>query len=343
MKQVYQDYMMEQLRALMAIDSPSGYTADVEQYTFDELRRLGFKPETHVKGGVRVHLGGNGNPIMIMAHLDTLGAMVTKIKPDGRLAMARIGGLAECSVEATNVRIKTRFEGEYEGTIQLENASVHVNPPMHTTVRDFAGNMEVVLDEDVRSADDVAKLGIRPGDIIAFNPNLVVTSKSYIKSRFLDDKASAAALLAYAKMVADEKLCLSRSVWLGFTIYEEVGHGGAYGIPEEIQEIMCVDMGCVGVGISCTERQVSICAKDAATPYNYEVTTALLKTAIENNIPHAIDVYPSYSSDVDVSLKAGYDVKHCLIGPGVYASHGYERTHMEGLCATFDLIDAYLK
>lgn len=102
-------------------------------------------------------------------------------------------------------------------------------------------------------------------------------------------------------------------------------------------------MGCVGVGISCTERQVSICAKDAATPYNYEVTTALLKTAIENNIPHAIDVYPSYSSDVDVSLKAGYDVKHCLIGPGVYASHGYERTHMEGLCATFDLIDAYLK
>ncbi len=343
MKQIYQDYMLEQIRALMAIDSPSGYTADAEKYTFDELTRLGFKPETHVKGGVRVHLGGSGNPIMIMAHLDTLGAMVTKVKPDGRLAMTRIGGLSECSVEGTNVRVKTRFDGEYEGTIQLENASVHVNPPMHTTVRDCAGNMEVVLDEDVHTADDVAKLGIRPGDIIAFDPNLVFTSKGYIKSRFIDDKAIVAALLAYAKMVADEQLCLGRSVWLGFTIYEEVGHGGAYGIPEEIQEIMSVDMGCVGTGISCTERQVSICAKDAVTPYNYETTTALLKAAIDNNIPHAIDVYPSYSSDVDVSLKAGYDVKHCLIGTGVYASHGYERTHIEGLCATFDLIDAYLK
>lgn len=342
MKQQYQDYMLEQLRALMAIDSPSGYTAQVQQYMNDELTRLGFQPENPVKGGIRVHLGGEGEAIMIMAHVDTLGAMVTQVKPNGCLSMARIGGVASCSVEATNVRVKTRFNGDYEGTIQLENASVHVNSQLNTTVRNFAENMEVVLDEDVHTAEDVAKLGIRPGDHIAFDPNLVITSKGYIKSRFLDDKACVAVLLAFAKMVADEQICLKRSVWLSFTIYEEVGHGGAHGIPEEIREIMSMDMGCVGDGLSGNEKLVSICAKDGVTPYNYELTTALLKTALDHDIPHAIDVYTGYSSDVDVSLKAGYDVKHCLIGPGVYASHGYERTHMDGLRGTFDLLCAYL-
>ena len=342
MKKQYQEYMLEQLKAIMAIDSPSGYTAEVQEYMNAELTRLGYKPENPYKGGIRAHLGGEGEPIMLMAHVDTLGAMVDCVKPNGRLMLSRIGGLQATNVETMNVKVKTRFDGEYEGTIQIENASSHVNLELSTLKRDFMSNMEVVLDEDVRSAEDVAKLGIRAGDIVAVEPRLTITSKGYIKSRFLDDKASAAVLLALAKMIADENIQLKRSIWISFTVYEEVGHGACHGIPEGIVEMMSVDMGCVGDTMTCTEKQVSICAKDGGGPYNYEITTALLKAAIDNNIDYAIDVYHAYSSAVDAALRSGYDIKHSLIGPGVYASHGYERTHIDGLTATFDLLGAYL-
>ena len=342
MKKQYQEYMLEQLKAIMAIDSPSGYTAEVQEYMNAELTRLGYKPENPYKGGIRAHLGGEGEPIMLMAHVDTLGAMVDCVKPNGRLMLSRIGGLQATNVETMNVKVKTRFDGEYEGTIQIANASAHVNTELSTAKRDFMSNMEVVLDEDVRSAEDVAKLGIRAGDIIAVEPRLTITSKGYIKSRFLDDKASAAVLLALAKMIADENIQLKRSIWISFTVYEEVGHGACHGIPDGIVEIMSVDMGCVGDTMTCTEKQVSICAKDGGGPYNYEVTSALLKAAIDNKIDYAIDVYHAYSSDVDAALRAGYDIKHSLIGPGVYASHGYERTHIDGLTGTFDLLVAYL-
>ncbi len=342
MKKQYQEYMLEQLHRIMDIDSPSGYTQDVQRYMNEELKRLGYTPENPIKGGIRAHLGGEGEPIMLMAHVDTLGAVVDYVKPNGRLMLQRVGGLSADNVETMNVRVKTRFDGEYEGTIQLANASVHVNTEYGSIRRDFDKSVEVVLDEDVRSAEDVAKLGIRAGDFVCVEPRLTITSKGYVKSRFLDDKASAAILLAFAKMIADENITLKRSIWISFTVYEEVGHGAAHGIPEGMVELMSVDMGCVGEGMTCTERQVSICAKDGGGPYNYEVTTALLKAAIDNNIDYAIDVYHNYSSDVDVSLRAGYDIKHSLIGPGVYASHGYERTHIDGMTATFDLLAAYL-
>ncbi len=342
MKKQYQEYMLEQLKAIMAIDSPSGYTQDVQQYMNEELGRLGYQAENPIKGGIRAHLGGQGEPIMLMAHVDTLGAVVDYVKPNGRLMLQRVGGLSADNVETMNVKVKTRFDGEYEGTIQLANASVHVNTEYSSIRRDFDKSVEVVLDEEVRSAEDVAKLGIRAGDFVCVEPRLTITSKGYVKSRFLDDKASAAILLAFAKMIADENIALKRSIWISFTVYEEVGHGAAHGIPEGMVELMSVDMGCVGEGMTCTERQVSICAKDGGGPYNYEVTTALLKAAIDNNIDYAIDVYHNYSSDVDVSLRAGYDIKHSLIGPGVYASHGYERTHIDGMTATFDLLVAYL-
>ena len=342
MKKQYQDYMMAQLEAIMAIDSPSGYTKDVQDYMNAELERLGYTPVNPKKGGVLAHLGGKGDGILLMAHVDTLGAVVDYVKPNGGLALSRIGGLQANNVETMNVKVKTRFDGEYEGTIQIANASAHVNTKYSQTARDFDESMEVVLDEHVKNAEDVAKLGIRAGDFVCVEPRFIVTSKGYIKSRFLDDKACAAVLLALAKQVKEENISLKRSVWISFTVYEEIGHGGSVGIPEDVCEVMSVDMGCVGDGMSCTEREVAICAKDGGGPYNYECTTALLKAAIDNNIPHAIDVYHNYSSDVDVTLRSGYDIKHCLIGPGVYASHGYERTHIDGLTATFDLLAAYL-
>lgn len=342
MKKEYREYMLEQLRALMAIDSPSGYTANVQEYVNGELRKLGYEPQNPIKGGVRAYLGGEGDPIMLLAHIDTLGAVVASVKSDGRLMLSRVGGLQANNVEAETCRIKTRFNGEYEGTIQLANASAHVNADLGSAKRDFTTTMEVVLDEDVKSAEDVAKLGIRNGDFICVEPRFTVTSKGYIKSRFLDDKASAAVLLTIAKCIRDENIALKRAVWINFTVHEEIGHGGAAGIPEGIVEMMSVDMGCVGEGLLCTERQVSICSKDGGGPYNYDVTSQLIRLAEENKLDYVVDVYPYYSSDVDVSLRAGYDIRHSLIGPGVYASHGYERTHIDGLSNTFDLLAAYL-
>lgn len=342
MKQEYQDYMLKQMKNLLAIDSPSGYTAQVREYMNQELKALGYTPENSVKGNIRAHLGGEGDPIMLLSHVDTLGAVVSSIKDNGRLMLSRIGGLQPNNVEAETCRVRTRFNGAYEGTIQLANASAHVNPRLSTESRTFEETMEVVLDEDVKSAADVEKLGIRPGDFICVEPRFTITSKGYIKSRFLDDKASAAVLLTLAKRIHDEGISLKRSVWIGFTVHEELGHGGAAGYPEGLAEMMSVDMGCVGDGLVCNEKQVSICSKDSGGPYHYETVSTLISLAEENHLDYAVDVYPFYSSDVDVALKAGYDVRHSCIGPGVYASHGYERTHISGLTNTFDLLSAYL-
>ena len=342
MEKRYEHFMMMQMERLMSIDSPSGYTKDVQEYVAEELKRMGYEPIIPKKGGVLAHLGGEGDGILLMAHVDTLGAVVDYVKPNGRLTLSRVGGLQANNVETMNVKVKTRFDGEYEGTIQIANASAHVNTKYSQIQRDFDESMEVVLDEDVKSAEDVAKLGIRPGDFICVEPRFTVTKSGYVKSRFLDDKACAAVLLTLAMQCKEENIQLKRSVWISFTVYEEIGHGGAVGIPEDVCEVMSVDMGCVGEGMTCTEKQVSICAKDGGGPYNYECTTALLKCAMDNGIDYAMDVYHNYSSDVDVTLRAGYDIKHCLIGPGVYASHGYERTHLDGLNATYDLLKAYL-
>lgn len=341
MKTEYQSYMLEQLKALMAIDSPSGFTKQVQAYLNRTLTDLGFSPVNPVKGGVLAHLGGTGDPLTLMAHVDTLGAVVHHIKDDGRLCIVNVGGLQPFNIETEWVKVQTRFSGVYEGTVQAVNASSHVNHELNTK-RDFLDNVEVVLDEPVKSAEDVAALGISAGDFVLVNPRTTITKTGYIKSRFLDDKASAAVLLTLAKMVADEKLTLPRSVWIDFTVHEEIGYGGASGLPEGCTEIMSVDMGCVGQDLTCDERMVSICAKDSGGPYHYDTVTRLVELAREKKLDYAVDVYNYYSSDVEVSLKAGYDVRHSLIGPGVYASHGYERTHIDGLRNTFELLCAYL-
>ena len=341
MKEIYKSYMMEQLEKLLSIDSPTGFTNKVQDYLCEEITRLGYKPERLHKGGVRTELGGTGNGLMLFAHVDTLGAVVNTIKPDGRLVLSRVGGLNPNNVETNNVRVYARLGGCYEGTIQVPNASSHVNAEVNKA-RSFESNLEVVLDEFVSSAEETKELGIRNGDFVVLDPRFTVTQKGYIKSRFLDDKASAAVLLTYAKYLKDEGITPSRRVVIGFTVYEEVGHGAACGLPEGIVDVLAVDMGCVGEGLDCTERMVSICAKDSGGPYNYDMTTELVQAARSAGVDYAVDVYNFYGSDVEVTLKAGYDVRHALIGPGVYASHGYERTHIEGLKNTFNLIREYI-
>ena len=201
--------------------------------------------------------------------------------------------------------------------------------------------MEILLDENVASKKETEALGIQTGDIIAMDPKTVITKSGYIKSRFLDDKLSAAILLGLARTVKEEGLVLNRKVSLLFTVYEEVGHGGSF-VPADTEEMISVDMGCVGDGLECKEHQVSICVKDSGGPYSYDFTGELIAAAKANGIDYAADVYPHYGSDVEATLRGGADARHALIGAGVYASHGYERSHVDGVKNTLELLAAYL-
>lgn len=339
----YVDYMVEQARSLIAIDSPSGYAKEVTDYLLAEFETLGYHAYRTVKGGVVAELGGEDKEdgILLEAHCDTLGAMVHEIKPNGHLKMTNIGGMLPDNAEAENVRVITKFNGIYEGTCQLVNPSKHVNKEYSDIDRNW-DTIEIVLDEDVKSKEDAVSLGIMPGDYVCFEPRFRVTQSGYIKSRFLDDKLSSAILLGYAKYLKDEHITTKRAVYLHFTIYEEVGHGGSMVVPNGVTEAWSVDMGCVGTGLQCTERQVSICAKDSGGPYNYDVVKRQIELAKEHGIDFAVDIYPAYGSDVEATLRAGNDIRHGLIGPGVFASHGYERSHVEGVENTFRLIQAYI-
>ena len=316
---------------LLAIDSPSGYTRQAAEHVMGAYEAMGLRPEMTRKGGVMVCLNPEApaeDGLLLEAHLDTLGAMVSEISGSGRLHLTSLGGMQPNNGEAENVRIVTRSGKIYTGTFQLKNASTHVNGEYASTKREYK-TMEVVIDEEVSSREDVEKLGIMTGDVVCFDPRTVVTPSGYIKSRFLDDKLSAAILLELAAQVASGEIKPKRRVWEHITVFEEVGHGGSASVPEGVTEALSVDMGCVGDGLSCDERQVSICAKDSGGPYHY-------------GADFAVDVYPYYGSDVEATLRAGYDLRHGLIGPGVYASHGYERSHRKGVCNTLLLLDAYL-
>ena len=339
----YADFAWEQAAALLAIDSPSGFTREAAKWVCDQFRHLGFQAEITAKGGVLVDLGGSDarDALLLEAHTDTLGGMVAQIKPDGRLKLTNLGGMNANNAETENVRVYTRAGGVYEGTCQLHDPSIHVNGSYSDTKRSW-DTVEIVLDEDVRSADDVRALGIEVGDIVCFDPRTRRTASGYLKSRFLDDKLSVGILLGFAKYLKDNGTIPARRVYAHITVYEEVGHGGCASVPEGVSEAISVDMGCVGDGPRCTERQVSICAKDSGGPYSYEVVGKLTDAAKKTGADYAVDVYPHYGSDVEATLHAGYDIRHGLIGAGVFASHGYERSHIDGVYNTLKVLCGYL-
>ena len=334
----HMNFIKEQLYTLTSIPSPSSFTEKVTDYLLSELSSLGYSPERSNKGNVFVTLGGSGSPLVLAAHVDTLGAMVRSIKENGRLRPTTIGGHQWSTADGENCTIHTRDGRVYTGVVLNKEPSSHVADQKTELIEE---NMEILLDENVTSDQDTLALGIQTGDIIAMDPRTVVTESGYIKSRFLDDKLSAAILLGLARAVREDAWKLSRKVSLLFTVYEEVGHGGSV-VPDDTEEMISVDMGCVGSDLGCTERMVSICAKDSGGPYNYDLITALSNLAKEKKLDYAIDIYPHYGSDVETTLRAGYDIRHGLIGPGVYASHNYERSHMDGVRNTFELLKAYI-
>ena len=343
-EKIYADYAWEQTGALLAIDSPSGFTTKAAQWVRDEFAALGFDAKITTKGGVLIDLGGEdvSDGLFLEAHADTLGCMVAEIKGNGRLRLSNLGGMNANNAEAENVRVYTRSGRIIEGTCQLCNASIHVNLEYSNISRKWDA-MEIVLDEDVNSAAETRALGIEVGDIVCFDPRTRRTESGYLKSRFLDDKLSVGILLGFAKYLKDKTITPARRVYAHVTVYEEVGHGGSASVPAGVTEAISVDMGCVGSGLQCTEKQVSICAKDSGGPYSYEVVGKLIDAAKKTGANYAVDIYPGYGSDVEATLRAGFDIRHGLIGAGVYASHGYERSHIDGVYNTLKVLCGYLE
>jgi putative aminopeptidase FrvX len=291
----YANLAWERTEALLAIDSPSGYTHRAAAWVRDAFTAMGFDARLTTKGGVLIDLGGENEEdgLLLEAHADTLGAMVAQVKGNGRLKLTALGGMNANNAEGENVRVYTRSGDVYEGTCQLCNASVHVNKDYDGAKRGW-DTVEIVLDE----TEEPKKLGIQVGDIVCFEPRSRRTAAGYLKSRFLDDKLSVGILMALAQYLKDENVTLKRSTYVHVTVYEEVGHGGSASVPAGITEAISVDMGCVGDGLNCTERQVSICAKDSGGPYSYAVVGKLIAAAKKAEADYAVDVYPFYGSDV---------------------------------------------
>ena len=342
-ERMYAEYAWEKTENLLSIDSPSGYTEKAALWVKEAFEKLGFEASITQKGGVMVDLGGEDrdDALLLEAHADTLGAMVAQVKGNGRLRLTALGGMNPNNGEAENVWVYTRSGKIIDGTLQLCNASVHVNGEYSNAKRSF-DTMEVVLDEDVNSTADTKALGIEVGDIVCFEPRTRRTASGYLKSRFLDDKLSVGILLGFAKYLSDHGITPKRRVYVHVTVYEEVGHGGSASVPSGVTEAISVDMGCVGDGLQCTEKQVSICAKDSGGPYSYEVVGKLIEAAKATGADYAVDVYPYYGSDVEATLRSGVDIRHGLIGAGVYASHGYERSHIDGVYNTLKVLAGYL-
>ena len=337
-----QTYMLNQLKVLTGIPSPTGMTHEISNYLMAELTRLGFTPERTPKGTVMCCLGGSGHPLALSAHVDALGAMVRAVKSNGCLRYTQVGGYSDNAIENEPVKIHTRSGKVYTGTVQSTHASVHVWGRT-TDEKRSDESLEIVVDEETWSKADTEALGIRPGDYISLDPRTVVTESGFIKSRHLDDKASSAVLLTLAREVAEGRVVLPRRTYIVFTVYEEVGHGAAPLSKLDLEDMLAVDMGCVGDDLACKENMVSICAKDSAGPYDYDFTSELVALAEEKGLPYAVDIYPSYSSDASAALRAGLDARFALCGQGVYASHGYERTHVKGMLATLSLVTAYVE
>lgn len=340
---IKKERILEIAEDILKFDSPTGYCVDIINKIKAYADNLGLKFEKTNKGAGIITIEGTDNSKVtgLCAHADTLGLMVRSITDKGTLKFTKLGGPILPTLDGEYCRIRTR-DGKkvFTGTILSTSPAAHVYEDNASKTRD-ENNMEVRIDEVVKNKEDVLKLGIHPGDFICIDPKTVITESGFLKSRFIDDKGSVAILLAMCEIITENNLKPAHTIKILISNYEEVGHGSSY-IPPEITELIAVDMGCIGLDLTCSEYQVSICAKDSSGPYDLELTNKLIETAQKGNIDYAVDIYPMYGSDVSAALRAGNNVRGALIGPGVHASHGMERTHADALVNTIKLLLLHL-
>jgi putative aminopeptidase FrvX len=345
MRQIDVSYIAKATIELCQIPSPTGFTEAAIAYMDQEFTRLGVETRRTRKGALLVTFPGadSENQRTLAAHIDTLGAMVKEIKTDGRLKLTRIGGYSCSTIEGEYVLIHTHTGQTVSGTILVTNASTHVHGPEHHKQEREEQNMEIRLDERVHSRADVEALGIQVGDFVSLDPRAVLTPNGFLKTRHLDDKACAAILLGLAKSIQEQHIPLAATTHFFISNYEEVGHGAAGGIPAETTELIALDMAAIGKGQTSNEYSVTICVKDASGPYDYELSRRLQYLAADQGIPYQIDIYPYYASDATAALRAGGQYKAALVGPGIDASHSYERCHVDSLEHTAWLMLEYLQ
>lgn len=334
------DYILSLAEEILMIPSPSGYTEAIIKRIKSEAKIYDLPFEQSKKGNLVLTLAGKSEKtIGLSVHVDTLGAMVRSIKSDGSLRFTTIGGPLWATMDGEYCTIRTSDQKDYTGTFLSTSPAIHVYKDAAKKER-TPDNMVVRIDEKVKSKEDTENLGIGVGDYIFFDPKTTITKSGFIKSRFLDDKINVASIFGLIKAFKDENIQPKATLKFIISTYEEVGHGAAH-IPT-LDEMIAVDMGCIGDDLTCSEYDVSICAKDSSGPYDYGLTQRFKKLAQTHNLNHAVDIYPYYGSDVSAARKGGHDFKGALIGPGVHASHGMERTHYEAIESTVKLLYYYL-
>lgn len=336
------EFVKEIIPEIFLTDSPTGYNAAVNEKLIKILNKIGYEASILNKDTVFVKIKGKSSEKIVAtsAHLDTLGLMVRSISADGKLNVTNVGGPIAATLNGEYCKIITRDDVVYTGTILSKAPAAHVYDNANTLPSNF-DNLEVRIDEVVKNKDDVLKLGINNGDYVFIDPKTTITDSGFLKSRFIDDKGSVCAILGVLKELKDKNVTPSYDTYVYFVHQEEVGHG-ASALAKEISEFVTVDMGCIGKDLAGNEYAVSICAKDSGGPYSYDLTNKLINLAKKENVNYVVDIFPFYGSDIGAAWRAGIDCKGALIGPGVHASHGMERTHLSALEETMKLLYLYL-
>jgi putative aminopeptidase FrvX len=339
------DRMQSWLIGLLNIPSPTGFTDQALDYIELALAELPVTCKRTRKGALVADWPGRAQtaPRALTAHVDTLGAMVKDIKDNGRLRLSRIGGFAWNTVEGEGVSVFTASGRVVRGTILITKASSHVHGQETGQMKREDETMEVRLDERTTTAQATRNLGLQVGDFVAFDPRVEAGPAGFIRSRHLDDKASVAAIFGAAWALHAAGLQPAQRTTLHFSHYEEVGHGAAAGFPPDLAELISVDMAAIGPGQESDEFNVTICAKDSGGPYDLSLRRRLVALAESAGLPYKLDIYPFYGSDGEAFWRAGGDVRVALVGPGVEASHSYERTHADALVRTAQLLAEYLR
>ena len=338
------DYFTKFLVDLLNIPSPTGFAGPAIDFVEKELSQFKQLELSRTRKGALVAkwaVDSDLPPVALTAHVDTLGAVVKKIKEKGRLNLSPIGGIQWPTVETEGVWIFTSKGEKIRGSVLIDTASGHIYSAAGSETKRSDEHMEVRLDARTTSEKETRALGINIGDCVAFDPRVEVTN-GFIRSRFLDDKACVANLVAAIKSLSDANQSPTRTIYFHISNYEEVGHGAAAGIPSEAVELVTVDMAVVGAGQESDEFSATLCIKDSAGVYHFGLNNKMRALAEKHNIPYKTDVYPFYGSDGEAFWRSGGDVALALIGPGIDASHNYERAHMDGLNATTNWIMAYL-
>lgn len=336
-------FVIDTMIKYLNIPSPSGKTYIALEEVRKQFEEMGIKTMKTKKGAIIATVEGENTDEekTISAHIDTLGGIVKAIKPNGRLKMVKVGGGTWTTLEGANVYVETRHGKKYRGTILPVHASTHIYPiEARETLRND-NNMEIRLDEFISTKEDTMKLGINVGDYVYVDPMTEITDNGFIKSRYIDDKSAVAMIFGICKYLKDNKITPKYTTNFFISNYEEVGHGVS-AVPEKTTEFIAIDIGPVGGEQQSDEFSVSIAAKDRSTPYDYELRNKLVEIGEENNIDYKVDVYISYGSDATQAMGQGFDFKFACIGPGVDATHHYERTHIKAIENTMKLLINYI-